>query len=159
MNQKKMAFWLKTVIIFVDALLAVFLIVVIPEVGKEIVIDYPEFSQAYIPWFILALLCGIVVYAALIIAWRVASNIGSDRAFSVENVRYLGQMAKLAVLVSLIYFAVNVIYLFLNINHPGILVASALLSLLGICASIALSALSHLTEKAAAIQKENDLTI
>ena len=65
----------------------------------------------------------------------------------------------LAVADSAIFFFGNIVFLFLNMNHPGILLLSLLVTFGGILIAIAAAILSHLIMKAADIQEQNDLTI
>ena len=51
------------------------------------------------------------------------------------------------------------IYLLLNMNHPGILLAAFFVALVGIAIAIAAAMLSHLIRKAAKLQDESDWII
>ena len=57
------------------------------------------------------------------------------------------------------FFVGNVVFLFLNMNHPGIVLLSLVPVFAGACIAIAAAALSHLVRKAAALQEQSDLTI
>ena len=60
---------------------------------------------------------------------------------------------------SAFFFVGNVILLFCNINHPGIILISMIVVFAGIAITIAAACLSHLVRKAATLQEQSDLTI
>ena len=49
--------------------------------------------------------------------------------------------------------------MFLNMNHPGIVIMSLLIVFAGTAIAVAAAALSRLVKKAAALQEQSDLTI
>ena len=57
------------------------------------------------------------------------------------------------------FFVANLVLLFLNMNHPGILIGSLVVEVAGVTVAVAAAVLSHLVQKAAEIQQENELTI
>ena len=57
------------------------------------------------------------------------------------------------------FFLANLVLLLLNMNHPGIFLASLMIEFAGTAIAVAAAVLSHLVQKAAEIQKENELTI
>jgi len=139
-------------------LLAVYLIV-IPSFGVSMRTQYPEFSNRFWPWLGFLWATALPCLAAVGLGWRVASGIGRDRAFTVENAALLRAVAWLAAGDAGFFLIGNVVLLFLSMSHPGI----ALLSLLVVCAGLAIAvaaaALSHLVGKAAALQEQSDWTI
>ena len=56
-------------------------------------------------------------------------------------------------------FLVNLIFLLLNMNHPSILIGCLFVEFAGVAVAVVAAALSHLVQKAAEIQMENELTI
>ena len=53
----------------------------------------------------------------------------------------------------------NIVLLILNINHPSVFLVFLMIGIIGIGISVAAAVLSHLIQKAANLQDENDLTI
>ena len=51
------------------------------------------------------------------------------------------------------------VFLFLGMNHPGVVLLSLVAVFAGVAVAIAAAALSHLVAKAADLQAESDLTI
>ena len=76
-----------------------------------------------------------------------------------ENARALRAIAFLAAGDAAFFFLGNVVFLFLNMSHPGVVLASLLGVFAGVAVAIAAAALSHLVRKAAELQEQSDFTI
>lgn len=98
-------------------------------------------------------------YVVLVFAWKIAGNIRKNRSFSMENAKSLKWIAVLAAADTGFFFVMNIVYLFLNMNHPGIVLASLGVLVIGIAISAVSATLSHLVRKAADLQEQSDLTI
>ena len=159
MTQKSLSRWLKAVIVGLALCGAVVFGIVIPIMGQSIVAGAPEFAWMFWPWLIFAWVAALPCYGALALGWKVASNIGADRSFSLENARLLKGVAVLAGVDSGLVFIVNAAFLLLNMNHPGVALLMLVVVLAGASVSVAAACLSHLVRKAAELQTENDLTI
>lgn len=130
-----------------------------PQFGRSVVHSMPEFAYCYYPWLILLWVTAIPCYVALLLGWRIACNIGKDRAFTEETAGLLRWISRLAVFDAAFFLAANVVYLFLNMNHPGIVLCSLLVAFAGAAVSVACSGLSDLVKRAHALQEQYDLTI
>ena len=159
MSQKSIAGWLKGIIIGIALCGLVIYALVIPSVGLSITAANPEFAYCFLPWLIFICLTALPCYAALVIAWKVASNIGCDRSFTMENAKWIKYIAVLAAADALFFFVGNVVFLLLNMNHPGIALLSLIVVFAGIAIAIAAAALSYLVKKAALLQEQSDWTI
>ena len=159
MKQKSLARWLKAVIIGAALCGAVIYLLVIPDFGQSIAADNPEFAYCYWPWLIFLWCTAPPCFAALILGWRIAKNVGNDRSFCMENARALKWIAWLALADAAFFFAGNVVFLFFNMNHPGVVLLSLVAVFAGIAVTIAAATLSHLVGKAAELQEQSDLTI
>ena len=97
MKSKSMAKWLKFILFGAAACgLAVYLWI-IPEMGKTIAAwDNGAFAPFYWPWLIFLWATGVPCFAALVLAWKIAGNIGADRPFSLANAGLLKGIARLA---------------------------------------------------------------
>jgi hypothetical protein len=98
-------------------------------------------------------------YIALVLAWRIASNIGADKSFSLANASLFKWISILAAADSAFFFVGNIVLWLLNMNHPGIVVFSLLVVFAGVAVAVAAAALSHLVVKAADLQEQSDWTI
>ena len=159
MEQKALSKWLKVIIVGVGLCGLVVYLFVIPELGREIVGQYPQFKGWYMPWLIFISATAIPCYIALVFGWMIAGNIGRDRSFCMDNAKYLKWISWLAAGDAIYFFAGNVVMLFANMNHPGVIVISLFVIFAGVAIAVAAAALSHLVKKAAVLQEESDLTI
>lgn len=159
MQQKDFSKWLKLIILGIGLCGLVIYLFAVPFCGKELVQQNPEYAYCYLPWLIFILLTAIPCYIVLVFSWKIVANIEKDHSFCKENAKYLKYISLLAAGDSAFFFVGNIIYLFLGMNHPGILLASGVITFIGIAITVASAALSHLVMKAAQLQEENDLTI
>ena len=159
MEQKALARWLRLVIVALGLIGLAVYFAVLPSYGVSLRSQYPEFSGRFWPWIIFLWLTGIPCYVALVLGWRIAANIGRDASFSMENARLLKRIAFLAAFDAAFFFLGNLVLLFLNMSHPGVVLLSLLVVLAGAAVAVAAAALSHLVRKAALLQEQSDLTI
>lgn len=159
MKQSTLSKWLKLILAGLGICGIIIYAVVIPMLGEAMVEQYPEFSGWKWPWLILIWVTALPCYAALVLGWKIAVNIGADRSFSLSNASLLKWIAILAAADSAVFFAGNLVYLLLSMNHPSIVLFSLLVVFLGVAISVASAALSHLVRKAAELQAQSDLTI
>ena len=159
MEQKTLSRWLKLVLVGLGLCGLVVYGAILPLYGQSILSLNPDMGNRYWPWLIFLWASGVPCYAALVIGWRIAVNIGLDRSFSGDNARCLKRIALLAAGDAVFFFAGNIVLLFANMSHPGVVLGSLLVVFAGVAVSIAAAALSHLVLKAALLQEQSDLTI
>ncbi|MDO4865468.1 MAG: DUF2975 domain-containing protein [Clostridia bacterium] len=159
MNQNSLSKWLKVILVGVGLCGLVVYGVAIPSYGASLVADYPEFSGRFWPWLLFLLATGIPCYAALFLGWRIASSIGQDRTFTAGNARRLTLISRLAAGDAAFLFLGNVALLLLSMSHPGVFLGMLLVAFAGVAVAVAAACLSHLVQKAAALQEQSDLTI
>lgn len=159
MNSKHLARWLKTILIGVGVCGLIVYSFILPAYGLAMRGLYPEFSNRFWPWLLFLWATAVPCLAALVCAWKIAANIGADRAFVAQNAMYLKTIATLAVGDAAFFFAGNLALLLLNMSHPSVTLASLLVEFVGVAVAVAAAALSCLVQKAAALQEQSDLTI
>lgn len=159
MDQRKLSKWLKAIILGVGLCGLVVYGMVIPAYGQSLVSRYPEFSNRYWPWLAFLLLTGVPCYAVLAIGWRIADSIGQDRTFTAENAKRLWLVSRLAAGDAGFFFLGNTVLMLLSMSHPGVFLGSLLVVFAGVAVAVAAACLSHLVQKAAALQAQSDLTI
>lgn len=159
MEQKTLSRWLKCIIAGIGLCGLVACAVVFPALGAELRAEYPEFAGRFWPWLIFIWCSAIPCFAVLFFAWKIASNIGLDRSFSEENAKLLRWISGLSAGDAAFFFFGNILLLVLNMNHPGIILASLAVVFIGVAVAVASAALSHLVKKAAALQEQSDWTI
>lgn len=159
MEQKTLSRWLKGIIIGVGLCGVTVYTTVVPALTEYVREGYPEFAAAALPWKVFIWCSAVPCFAVLFFAWGIASNIGMDRSFTDENAKNLKWISDLAAGDALFFFVGNIVLLLLNMNHPGIVLASCVVVFAGIAVAVASASLSHLVKKAAALQEQSDLTI
>lgn len=159
MTQKSLSKWLKGVILGIAVCGLIIYAGLIPLFGKDLAQANPEFAYCYYPWLIVLWISAVPCSLVLYYGWRITVEIAKDNSFSMENAFYLKRISSLAILDSGYFFIANLVLLFLNMNHPGIFLASLFVDFAGVVVAVAAAALSHLVQKAAEIQQENELTI
>ena len=115
--------------------------------------------SAFWPWLLFLWGTGIPCYMALFEFWHVCGEIKADNSFCEENAIRMMNIALLILGDVAYFFAGNVLFLMLGMNHPGIFLISLAVDVFGVGIGVAAAALSHLVYKAAVIQAENDLTV
>lgn len=160
MKQIALSKWLKFIIIGVGICGLIIYGIVIPMLGRHLAAYLNgEFDYCYWPWLSLIWITAVPCYIVLVFSWKIASNIGNDKSFIVENANYLKWISVLAASDAALFFIGNIVYLFLNINHPSIVLCSLLVVFAGVAVAIAFAALSHLVLKAEVLQDQSDWTI
>ena len=159
MKQKTVSMWMKGILLGLGLSGLVFYFVAIPMIGQSVAKMFPEYSAAYWPWMIFIWLTGVPCFAFLPVGWSIASNIARGKAFSLQNAKLLRTVGFLAAGDAVFFSVGNVVFLFFNINHIGIVMGSVLVSFLAFSVAVAAMALSLLTRNASDIREENELTI
>lgn len=159
MKLKKLSKWLKCVLSGFGISGLILCIIVIPAFGLSLRTLYPEFSNRFWPWLIFLLSSSIFYFALIVMAWKIATNIGHNQSFSIINARLLKQMSILSLAASLFFFIGNNVIFLLNMSHPSILLASLVIVFTGIAVSVIFNVLSHLVKIAAELQEQSDWTI
>lgn len=159
MSQKQLSKWLKGMILLAGACGAAVYCAVIPMLGCGIVGANPEMENRFLPWLIFLWTTAVPCAMALVIGWRIAARIGRDEAFTTQNAGGLRQVAVLAAGDAGWFFVGNLLLLFCNLSHPGVTLASTLVTAAGIVVAVAAACLSRLVQRAAVLQEQSDLTI
>ena len=160
MRQKTLAIWLKIIIIGVSLSCAAIYAWAIPSLGMTIIeAEGQEYESFFWPWLIFLIGTAVPICIAMVLAWNIAENIGKDKSFSIANAKLLKWIAILAGIDCAYFFTGNIVLLFLNMNHPGVLLLSMIVLFVGAAVAVAAAALSHLVRKAAELQEQSDLTI
>ena len=130
-----------------------------PRIGKQYCQGKPGIRILLLSLAFFLLGTALPVFAALICGWIITSEIACDRSFSNKNAKLLKAISFLAAGDAIYFFLGNIVFLSLDMNHPGIVLASLFAVFIGAAIAVAAAALSHLVYKAAQIQTENEGTI
>lgn len=159
MSQKKLADWLRAVIMGCGLCGLFIYLWTVPAAIGQMVTDYPEYAVAKLPWLIFLWLTAIPCYGVLVCGWQIAGEIGRDNSFSRRNAKLLFRVSALALADSGFFFVGNLILWVLRYSHPAVVGISLFVVFAGIVIAAAAAVLSHLVQKAAALQEDSDLTI
>ena len=159
MELKALERWLKVILFGVAICGLVLYFVLFPSLGETFAYNNPEYAFCYWPWLIFLWVSGIPCYAVLVIGWRIATNIGNNKSFSMSNVESFKQISWLAAGDTAYFFIGNLVLLFLNMSHPGIALCSLIVVFIGVSITVAAAVLSRLVKNAADLQEESELTI
>ncbi|MBQ8135122.1 MAG: DUF2975 domain-containing protein [Clostridia bacterium] len=159
MEQKGLSNWLKFIMIGIGLCGLVIYFLIVPMFGRNLADNNPELAHCYYPWLIFLWVTAVPCYLVLVFGWKISVNIGKDRSFCEDNAKYLKWISMLAAGDSIFFFVMNIIYMFLGMNHPGIVLASLIVTFIGVAVTVAAAALSHLVIKASKLQEDSDLTI
>lgn len=159
MNQANLSKWLKAIAIAISIILTLILLVIVPQMAKEIVWNNPEFSNLYYIWLFFIWTMGIPCYFVVVLFWMISNEIGNNNSFSDKNINSLIWISRLTLFDTIYCFIGNLILFLLNMSHPGILIMFLFVIFIAIVIAIVSAALSHLARKANIIEKENELTV
>ena len=161
MKQQTLARWLKVIVIGMAICGLVIFFGLAPSIGQNIMENNPDWGGCsilfiYWAWLIFVWIAAVPCYWVLGIVWKIADEISADRSFTIENSLRVKRIMILALADSAFVFIVNVIFLFMNINHPGILLASLFICFAGVVIAVFAGCVSHLVHKAALLREENE---
>jgi hypothetical protein len=132
---------------------------ILPSVGRSFTYWYPEFAQAYLPWLIFLWITALPVFAVLVLVWMASSAVGQDMVLTVRTARLVKYAAIFTFGDTIFFFIGNIILLLLGMNHPGIVLVSLFVCVLGVSLAVLAAVLARYLTKAAALQEEVDGTI
>lgn len=159
MEQKHLSKWLKLILLGVGICGLMIYAFIIPMYGLNLRTLYPEFSNRFWPWLIFIWVSGIPCFLVLHLTWKISTNIGKDLSFTEQNASLLKSISILSAADAVFFFVGNIVLLFLNMSHPGVVIASFIVVFVGVAVAVASAVLSYLVKKAAALQEQSDWTI
>ena len=148
---------LKGVIIFLAIMAAVCYIGIFPSQIREAGAQYAEMAWLVRPGIAAVSASAVPIAAALVLFWRICTEIGRDNSFCRKNARWLAGIG-LCALIDTGYCAVGTVTVEVLAGGPVWLVGAGV-CVVGLAIALAAFLLSHLVLKAAELKSENDLTI
>ncbi|MFI3255075.1 MAG: DUF2975 domain-containing protein [Eubacteriales bacterium] len=112
-----------------------------------------EFSTE---WLIFIGLCLIPCYAVLYFGGKMAKSVGEGEIFTKENSASLKHISNLALVTSIFWTVVHLVFLYLGISQPVLFLLSIFVSFLGVIVVLAGQILSHFILLAFEIKEENE---
>ena len=148
---------LKGVVAFLAVMAAVYYAAIFPSRIREIGLEEPELAWLVTPGIIAISLSAVPIAIALVLFWRICTEIGRDNSFCHKNARWLSGIGVCA-LIDTGYCAIGTVTLEIIAGSPIWLLGTAV-CMVGLAIALAAFLLSHLVLKAADMKDENDLTI
>lgn len=159
MSQKKMCIMLKGITILAAVIGIVFLTVLMPMLAVECRRMDEESAYLFWPGLCYGWLIGIMCYIALFQFWKICNEIGKDNSFSAENVNSLNIISKIAIMVTVLWFAGLVGLIIIGSMSIGFFILMSVAVMVSMAVSIIATVLAHLVQKAYELKKDADLTI
>lgn len=155
MEQRKLAIWLKAIMVGLGVIGAVLLGAVIPYLTKQIggTNGKPMVLNVWI-WT-----SAIPVYIVFFLVWKIADSIGINQSFSFVNAKRIARISQLAAGDALYWFIGLVVFLFRKQVTVHAFASGMFVVFTGVCIALAAAIFSHLVQKAAVLQNQEDLTI
>ena len=155
MDQKKLAIWLKAIVVGCALCGLVLFGFILPRYLAYVAGEVPDLPHR--AWTVFLWVLAIPCYAVLVCIWRMSDEIARDNSFSMENAGHLRHIALLAGADSALLLAGNLIFLMIGHSIPTMALVSAIVCFLGLAVSVGAACLSHLVHKAALNQEDGDL--
>lgn len=159
MSQKKMCIMLKGITILAAVIGIVFLTVLMPMLAVECKRMDEKTAYLFWPGLCYGWLIGIMCYIALFQFWKICNEIGKDNSFSAENVNSLNIISKIAIMVTVLWFAGLVGLIVIGSMSIGFFILMSVAVMVSMAVSIIATVLAHLVQKAYELKKDADLTI
>ncbi len=118
-----------------------------------------QYYSFYYAWIGFAWAAAIPCYFALFYAVRVARRMGKGEAFSRSTAQDITRFARCALFDACFVLAVNVVYLILNLSHPGIFLQFVLIELFGAAVYVLFRILAAYVMQAATLREEQEWTV
>lgn len=163
MNQKELSVLLKAVVAVLAVFLAAVLIFFVPMLGANVADYYmgKPFKTVVFGYVVpgIVAVSSVPGFISLWLAWGIFTEIGRNNSFCDENAQRLRLISRLALGDTCVYVVLAVAVLAIGPKHPSVPLIFIAITLFGAAVTIACAALSHLTQKAADLKNDNDLTI
>ena len=157
MDQKKLAIWLKAIVVGCALCGLTLFGYILPKYLAYVAEEVPDLPHT--AWLVFMCILAVPCYAVLVCIWKMANEIAGDNSFSLENAKLLKYIALLAGADSVLLLGGNLIFLMMKHSIPTLALVSAFVCFFGLAASVGAACLSHLVHKAAVMQEDVDLTI
>lgn len=159
MKQRELSLLLKAAIVVTALVTLLLLSLFAVSMANDMRRSAPEFAQLYWPCLIFLWASSLPFWAALVLGWRISDDMGRNNSFCQANARRLKWVCWLALVEAAIYLGAFVALLVTAIGSPGIMFLLLFTILAGLVVAVIAAILSHLVDKAVALQQESDLTV
>ena len=156
MSSKTLCYLIRLSVLATAACALFIALSIIPSWGLSIADANPEFSGWYLPWLIFIWIASVPCFAILIFIWKVSGAINRDEVFTIKTAKWIKTSAVLLFADAGFFFAGNIVFLLLNMSHPGILLLSMVGNIFVIALALLPAVLSRYITKAAELQEVSE---
>lgn len=156
MSSKTLCYLIRFAVIATAACALFITLFIVPSWGSSIADVNPELSGWYLPWLIFIWIASIPCFAILIFIWKVSGAIKREEVFTIKTAKWIKTSAILLFVNAGFFFAGNILFLFLNMSHPGILLLSMVGDIFAIALALLAAVLSRYITKAAELQEVSE---
>ena len=154
MDQKKLAIWLKAIVVGCALCGAVLFGFILPRFLAYVAEEVPDLPHR--AWLTFMWVLAPPCYAVLVCIWKMAGEIDRGNSFSLENARLLGWIAMLAGLDAALLLAGNVVFIVQGHSIPTLALVSAFVCFVGLLLSVGAAVLSYIVHKSASMPEDDD---
>lgn len=158
MKRKTLAWSLRAIEVIVALIVAAVYGFLIPWMLRGMGSTHPECAGWVGPGIAVLSVTAVPVVIALVCFWIICGNIAADRSFCRQNARLLTVIG-VSALADALYCLVIFAALCVIDARPAALAAALCVTLFGLAMAMASFLLSHLVEKASAMEEEIQLTV
>ncbi|MGO3170823.1 MAG: DUF2975 domain-containing protein [Bavariicoccus seileri] len=137
---------LRIVLILLGIATLIIYAVLIPQFGREIVATNPEFSYYYLPWLLVIWSTVIPLVISLVIALKVVNTFQRNGLELSKTAGWIKQIALLIGGDATYFFVMNLLFLVIGMNHPGVIVLATFILLIGLTVTLVFLFLSRLLQ-------------
>jgi len=159
MTQKRLANWLRWIMIGMALAGAGICFVFLPLKGQELMNSVPGAKNFLFAWLLFVWFAVLPCYVALFYTWKIVKEIHEDNSYSVINAEYLAKISYLALGDAVFVLVLNIVYFTLGMSYAGLFILLLGVVFLGVTIAVVAALLSRLVLKAAQMKQENELTI
>lgn len=154
MDQKKLAIWLKAIVVGCALCGAALFGFILPRFLAYVAEEVPDLPHS--AWNVFMWVLAPPCYAVLVCIWRMSDEIAKGNSFSLENARLLKYIALLSGFDAALLLAGNVVFLLLRHSIPTLALVSAFVCFIGLALSVGAAILSYIVNKSASMPDDDD---
>ena len=132
---------------------------ILPLWGQGIVASAPELESWFFPWLVFSWLLAIPCFAILVFIWKVSRSVMNETVFTAQTANWVKTGAILLLSDAAFLLLGNSALLFCGMNHPGVLLFSAIGATFAAALALLAAVLSRYLTKAAVLQEESEGTL
>ena len=156
MSSKVLCNLVRTAVIMVAICGIIVCYYLLPSLGTFIKDNNPGYANFYFPWLIFLWVTIVPGFVVLVFIWKVSTAIKLDTVFTLKTASFFSKCTVILFCDVVFFFAGNIVFLMLGLNHVFILFLSLIAGIFGITLTVLMALFSRYLTKAATLQEEVD---